>query len=73
MLTASFSFEASSNYLLFDKSTDTIGDHWNGNIDLNSATGYNSTNFGCDTAGCHGNDASHQLSGSGLPVELKNW
>lgn len=61
-------FSAVANYTLFDKTTDTQGDHWDGNINMNSATGYNETNFGCDTALCHGNDAAHQLSDSGLPV-----
>lgn len=61
-------FSAAANYTLFDKATDTQGDHWDGNINMNSATGYNETNFGCDTALCHGNDATHQLSDSGLPV-----
>jgi hypothetical protein len=61
-------FSAVANYTLFDKATDTQGDHWDGNINMNSATGYNETNFGCDTALCHGNDAAHQLSDSGLPV-----
>ena len=64
-------FSASANYLLFDKTTDTIGYHWNGLIDMNSSPGYNPNNFGCDTTGCHANDAAHQLSSSGLPVELK--
>jgi hypothetical protein len=61
-------FSAAANYALFEKATDTQGDHWDGNINMNSATGYNETNFGCDTALCHGNDAAHQLSDSGLPV-----
>jgi len=63
-------FSAVANYALFNKTTDTIGSHWDGNIDMNGATGYNQTNFGCDIAGCHGNNADHQLSGSGLPVVL---
>lgn len=69
-------FLATPNYKLFDKATDTIGDHWNGKIDMNSGAGYNPTNFGCDNASCHAtgpNDAAHRLSGSGLPVELKNF
>ena len=37
---------------------------------MNSTPGYNQNNFGCDNA-CHANDADHQLSDSGLPVELK--
>ncbi|ALC15492.1 putative multiheme cytochrome c, extracellular electron transfer conduit cluster [Desulfuromonas soudanensis] len=64
------SFSPTANYTLFDKATDTQGDHWDGNINMNSGTGYNETNYGCDTALCHGNDAAHQLSDSGLPVVL---
>jgi len=48
----------------------TSADHWNGSINMNSDTQYNQTNFGCDAAGCHGNDTGHQLSDSGLPVAL---
>ncbi len=66
------SFSATADYLLFDKATETIGDHWNGFIDMNSSTGYNPINFGCD-ASCHANDVDHQLSGSNLPVELKSF
>jgi predicted CxxxxCH...CXXCH cytochrome family protein len=68
--TAGGSFSQTANYPLFNKATDTQGDHWDGNINMNAATGYNETNFGCDTALCHGNDAAHQLSDSGLPVVL---
>jgi hypothetical protein len=58
---------------LFDNSTDTIGDHWNGRIDMNSSPGYNQANLGCDIA-CHANDADHRLpNASGLPVELKEF
>jgi hypothetical protein len=63
-------FASVANYALFNKATDTIGDHWDGNINMSSTPQYNQTNFGCDAAGCHGNDAAHQLSDSGLPVEL---
>ncbi len=66
-------FAAVAGYALFKKSTDTLGDHWNGRINLNGDTGYNAGNFGCDTAGCHGNDAGHQLSDSGLPVALGSY
>lgn len=62
----------SANYLAFDKTTDTIGDHWNGKINMNSQVGYNTANFGCDMA-CHVNDASHQLTDSSLPVTLGNY
>ncbi|MGB5883668.1 MAG: hypothetical protein WBG28_06170, partial [Desulfobulbales bacterium] len=41
-------------------------------IDMNSSPGYNEANWGCDIA-CHPNDANHQLSDSGLPVELKSF
>jgi hypothetical protein len=63
-------FTPVANYALFDYTTDMNGDHWNGNINMNSDTQYNETNFGCDAAACHGNDAAHQLSDSGLAVEL---
>jgi hypothetical protein len=66
------SFAVTPNYLLFDKNTDAIGDHWNGFIDMNSTPGYNQANFGCDLA-CHANDAGHQLSDSGLTVELTDF
>ncbi len=66
------SFAAATNYQLFDKGTESIGDHWDGKIDMNSRFGYNQANWGCDIA-CHGNDANHQLSDSGLPVELKDF
>lgn len=66
-------FLAATNYTLFDKTTDTNGDHWNGNIEMNLSTQYNETNFGCDAAGCHGNDTAHQLSDSGLTVNLKDF
>jgi len=62
----------SANYLAFDKATDTIGDHWNGKINMNGQTGYNSANFGCDMA-CHVNDATHRLTSSSLPVALGNY
>jgi hypothetical protein len=63
-------FSAVANYALFDDTTDMNGDHWDGNINMNSDTQYNETNFGCDAAACHGNDAAHQLTDSGLTVEL---
>lgn len=47
-------------------------DHGTGSINMNSATQYNETNFGCDLA-CHGNDASHRLSNSALPVVLADY
>jgi predicted CxxxxCH...CXXCH cytochrome family protein len=66
------SFSATTNYLLFDKTTESIGDHWNGSIEMNASTGYDQTNSGC-AASCHGNDIDHRLSDSGLPVELKDF
>lgn len=71
--TAGGSFSAASNYSLFDKSTETNGDHWNGKIEMNSGTQYNAANFGCDAANCHSNNPAHQLSDSGLPVALKDF
>jgi len=67
------SFSAAPGYTLFNKTTDTNGDHWNGNIEMNSAPNYNAANFGCDAAGCHANNPAHQLSDSGLPVDLKDF
>ncbi|MDT8420432.1 MAG: hypothetical protein RQ754_08380 [Desulfuromonadales bacterium] len=64
------SFLANTNYALFDKSSDTIGDHWNGKINMNADTAYNENKYGCDAAGCHVNDPAHVLSDSGLTVEL---
>ncbi len=66
-------FAPASNYTLFNYSTDTNGEHWDGNIDMNALYQYNSENYGCDTASCHGNDPEHRLSDSGLPVFLKNF
>ena len=71
--TAGGSFSADPNYTLFNYSTDRNGDHWNGNIEMNAVPQYNINNFGCDAAGCHGNDPAHQLSDSGLPVNLKDF
>jgi predicted CxxxxCH...CXXCH cytochrome family protein len=62
-------FSNVANYALFDYQTDTIGDHWDGNINMNSDTGYDELLYGCTTAGCHGL-AGHTLSDSGLPVVL---
>ena len=66
------SFAVTAEYLLFDKGTDTIGDHWDGWLDMNSSTGYNEADFGCNS-GCHANDIDHQLSDSGLPVKSKDF
>lgn len=63
-------FSTVSAYASFDKANDINGDHWDGNINMSSDADYIETNFGCDAAGCHGNDAAYQLSDSGLPVEL---
>jgi hypothetical protein len=67
-----------ANYRTFDVLTGAPGDHWNGQINMNgpspsTGTGYNQTNFGCDNAGCHGNDAAHQLSDSALPVLFADY
>lgn len=66
-------FTATVNYTLFNKATDTLGDHWDGNINMNSGLGYNPVNFGCDAANCHGNTPAFQLSDSELPVVLKPY
>ncbi|WP_158247202.1 CxxxxCH/CxxCH domain c-type cytochrome [Geothermobacter hydrogeniphilus] len=79
----------SANYAAFDKTTDTIGDHWNGQINMNGPSvndpsntsgqnvgaGYDPATFGCDAA-CHStgpNDAAHQLSDSLLPVKFGDF
>jgi len=62
----------SANYLAFNKTTDTIGDHWNGKINMNADTGYSADNFGCDMA-CHLNNADFQLRDSNLQVALGNY
>lgn len=67
-----------ANYRTYDVVTGTPGDHWNGQINMNgpapsTGTGYNQTDFGCDNAGCHGNDAAHQLSDSALPVQFADY
>ncbi|PKN12782.1 MAG: hypothetical protein CVU69_05310 [Deltaproteobacteria bacterium HGW-Deltaproteobacteria-4] len=67
-----------ANYLTFDVLTGVPGDHWNGQINMNgpsptTGTGYNQTNFGCDNAGCHGNDAAHRLSNSALTVQFADY
>lgn len=66
-------FAAVPAYALFNKSTDTPGDHWDGRINMNAETAYNQANFGCDAAACHGNDAAHRLTDSQLPVALGNY
>lgn len=67
-----------ANYRTFDLLTGVPGDHWNGQINMNgpspaTGTGYNQANFGCDAAGCHGNDAAHQLSDSALTVAFGDY
>lgn len=67
-----------ANYRTFDVLTGVSGDHWNGQINLNgpapaTGAGYNAANFGCDNAGCHGNDANHRLSDSALPVQFADY
>ena len=66
-------FAAVSGYRLFDKTTDTLGDHWNGRINMNSDTGYNPATFGCDTALCHGGTPPFILSDSQLPVTFGSY
>jgi hypothetical protein len=67
-----------ANYLLFDPLTGKNGDHWNDLINMNGPTpstgaGYNQINYGCDNAGCHINDADHQLSDSALQVQFGDY
>ncbi len=66
-------FAAVTGYRLFDKATDTLGDHWNGRINMNSDTGYNPAGFGCDTALCHGGSAPFALSDSQLTVAFGSY
>lgn len=69
---------ASANYRTFDVLTGVAGDHWNGQINMNgpspaTGAGYNQANFGCDSAGCHGNNPAHQLSDSALTVAFGDY
>lgn len=66
-------FAAVTGYRLFDKATDTPGDHWNGRINMNSDPGYNPATFGCDTALCHGGGSPYRLADSGLPVAAGSY
>jgi len=59
-----------ANYALFNKATDTIGDHWDGKINMNSDTAYNEGTGGCDSAGCHPGNGDYTLPDSGLTVAL---
>lgn len=63
-------FSPTGDYTLFNKTSDTLGDHRNHAINMNSDTGYNETTGGCDSAGCHVGDAPYRLPPSSLPVEL---
>lgn len=64
--------DPSANYPAFDKTSDTLGAHWDGQINMSSSVQYNAVDFGCDLA-CHANDAAHQLSDSNLPVALGDY
>jgi len=66
-------FAPVTDYALFDKTTETLGEHWNGKINMNGETGYNEGNQGCDTAVCHINVSAFQLSDSGLEVQLGDY
>jgi hypothetical protein len=63
-------FEPLNNYSLFEKATDSIGDHWDGNIQINAETQYDEENFTCGN--CHEYDAYYMMSDSGLPVDQKD-
>jgi hypothetical protein len=66
-------FNPDDNYALFNKSSDTLGDHWDGNIQMNNLVGYNPSTYGCAVS-CHNNDDTQDpLSDSGLPVVLENY
>ena len=66
-------FDAATNYKLFDKATDTIGDHWNGKVNLNAAVQpvYDTLSVGC--TGCHDSDPVHRMRRSGLPLEVIDY
>lgn len=64
-------FDPTTNFTLFDKATDTIGDHWDGNIQMSAY--YNSATYGCSgVSGCHAS-GSDPMYDSGLPVVLKDF
>jgi hypothetical protein len=63
-------FDPNPNYILFDKATDTIGDHWDNNIQIGAFTQYDEDNHVCGT--CHNNDPGHAMSDSGLTVIQKD-
>ena len=63
-------FSASTNYNLFDKTTETPGDHWDGNINMNQSAGYDQDQHGCDA--CHA-ISGYQMADSGLPVVLEAY
>ncbi|UCG39418.1 MAG: hypothetical protein JSV00_04100, partial [bacterium] len=62
-------FKPAPNYALFDMATGTIGDHWDGNIQMTAEAYYDSTSFNCGT--CHDYDPGAVMSDSGLTVILK--
>ena len=63
-------FAPAANYTLFHQATDTIGDHWDGNIQMNTFTQYDQDNYVCGN--CHDYDPYYIMSDSGLPVVLKD-
>ncbi|MDF1526938.1 MAG: hypothetical protein RRA15_12270 [bacterium] len=67
-------FEPATNYTLFDKATDTLGDHWDGSIQMNNTVAYNPSTLGCAVV-CHSDDdtLAPMPDSSGLPVVLKNF
>jgi hypothetical protein len=60
-------FAPYQNYNLFNYATDTNGDHWDGNININANWSYNPVNHDC-TNSCHGPGPALP-NGSGLPIE----
>jgi hypothetical protein len=64
--TAGGGFDPSGNYVLFNKTTDNIGDHWDGNIQMRTGTQYNEEEHVCGH--CHDSDPYYSLSDSGLPI-----
>ena len=64
-------FAPYQNYTLFDYVNDTIGDHWDGNININANWGYNPISNDC-TNSCHGPGPALP-NGSGLPIVEKDY
>jgi hypothetical protein len=64
-------FAPYQNYLLFDYANDGIGDHWDGNININANWDYNPISNDC-TNSCHGPGPALP-NGSGLPIVEEDY